>query len=113
MTGKKEMKLNFFIKLLFRLWPKQAMKILAKKQGIKEPVFDKLHEVFYNSKRIDIFQTASNKRGFILIIDQQTALYFYQNNDHFEYDGFEMGQYDKGDVTIFDRAPYRNPIPKD
>lgn len=99
------------IKPLLRLWPNKAMKMLAKKQGIKEPVFDKLHQIFYKAKRIDLFPTASNSRGFILVIDQQTALYFYQDGDHFSYDGFEMGKYDKGDVTILDKAPYRNPIP--
>lgn len=78
------------------------MRLLAKNQGIKNVVFEKIHEIFKNSQRIDIFPTAGNQRGFIIIIDQETAIYFYQNGDHFEYDGFEMGEYEKGKVTIFD-----------
>lgn len=78
------------------------MRLLAKNQGIKNVVFKKIHEIFKNSQRIDIFPTVGNQRGFIIIIDQETAIYFYQNGDHFEYDGFEMGEYEKGEVTIFD-----------
>ena len=38
----------------------------------------------------------------MIVIDRSTALYFYQDSDHFKYDGFEIGEYEKGDVTIFD-----------
>lgn len=107
----KKVKINFFIRLLLYLKPNWAMRLLAKKQGIKNVIFEKIHEIFRNSKRIDIFPTASNERGFILIIDQQTAIYFYQDGDHFEYDGFEMGEYEKGEVTIFDNVRNKiNPI---
>ena len=41
-------------------------------------------------------------RGFILVMDRKTALFFYQQGDHFSYDGFEMGQYNKGEVTVVD-----------
>ena len=38
----------------------------------------------------------------MLVIDQKDALYFYQDGDHFSYDGCEIGEYEKGEVTIFD-----------
>jgi len=82
--------------------PDEAFKFLARKMGIKNIIFDKLHEVFDSAERIDVFP-ATAARGFILTLDRETALYFYQDGDHFKYDGFEMGPYEKGDVKIFDR----------
>lgn len=96
------MKIKRFEKILLLLSPKLGMKKLAKKMGIKNVLFDKAHELFSNVERLDIIPTQSETRGFIMILDGQTALYFYQNGDHFSYDGYEMGEYDKGDVTIFD-----------
>jgi len=90
------------IRLMLRLSPTTGFKILNKKLGIKNDAFDKAHEAFSNIKRVDIFPTAAGGRGFILVLDKKTALYFYQNGDHFIYDGFELGEYDGGDVTIFD-----------
>ena len=72
---------------------------------ITNPIFDKAHEIFDGAKRIDLYPTASAERGFILVLDLKTALYFYQDGDHFKYDGFEMGEYNKGDVTILDNIP--------
>ena len=97
-----EIKINWFTKLLLKLWPGLAMMRLAKKMGIANPIFDKAHDVFSQVKRIDILPSVSGYRGFQLILDKKTALYFYQDGDHFVYDGFEMGKYEKGDVTIFD-----------
>ncbi len=89
-------------RLMLRLSPTAGFKMLNKKLGIKNDAFDKAHEVFSNVKRVDIFPAAAGNRGFILVLDKKTALYFYQDGDHFVYDGFEMGEYDGGDVTIFD-----------
>ncbi len=96
-----KMTVNWFDKFLLKHWPNIAMRHLANKMDIQNVVFDKLHEAFDGSDRIDIFPTHGT-RGFILILDRETALYFYQEGDHFKYDGFEMGPYEKGDVTIFD-----------
>ncbi len=80
------------------------MRFWAKKMRIENMVFDKLHEVFSQSKTIDLFPLNSVEygRGFMLVLDRETALYFYQDSEHFKYDGFEMGHYEVGDVTIFD-----------
>jgi len=98
-----EIKINWFIKLLLKFWPKLAMRYFAGKMGIKEPLFDKAHELFSKIDCVDIMPTASGSRGFILILNRHTALYFYQDGDRFAYDGFEMGEYEKGDVAIFDK----------
>ncbi|HCR41884.1 TPA: hypothetical protein DIV45_00745 [Patescibacteria group bacterium] len=89
-------------KLLLKLWPILAFKLFAKEMGIANPIFDKAQDVFNSSERIDLYPTASAERGFILVLDLKTALYFYQDGDHFKYDGFEMGEYDKGNIAIFD-----------
>lgn len=95
-------KISWYHKLLLRFWPRVAFKIFAKKMGIANPVFNKAHDVFDGAERIDLYPTASSERGFILVLDLKTALYFYQDGDHFSYDGFEMGEYNKGDITILD-----------
>ncbi|OGB73383.1 hypothetical protein A3K24_00700 [candidate division Kazan bacterium RIFCSPHIGHO2_01_FULL_44_14] len=95
-------KISWHRKLLLKLWPWAAFRLFAKELGVANPVFDKAHEIFGDTHRIDLYPTAGTKRGFILVLDLKTALYFYQDGDHFEYDGFEMGEYDKGDVTVFD-----------
>lgn len=98
-----EIKINWFDKLLLKFWPKLMMRKFAKKMGIKEILFDAAHEVFHKVERIDFFPLFSQQaRGFLLVLDGKTALYFYQDGDHFIYDGYEMGEYGKGDVTLFD-----------
>lgn len=89
-------------KILLKFWPNREMHRLARRMKINQAVFEKLHEIFHKTQTIDIFPIAGNSRGFILVLDRQTAIFFYQDGDHFSYDGFEMGEYGKGDVTIFD-----------
>ena len=98
------MEINWFTKLLLRFRPNLGIKILARKQEIKNSPFEQLHDIFAKSERIDISPYASGSRGFIITIDQNTALYFNQDGDHFIYDGFEVGKHEKGEVTIFDNT---------
>ncbi|MFH1427020.1 MAG: hypothetical protein ABIG60_00615 [Patescibacteria group bacterium] len=100
----KEIKISFATRLLFWLFPNFTAKRLAKRSIENKIAFDKLHEVFAKTKRIDLFKTAGNERGFIFVLDQCTALFFYQNGDHFEYDGWETGKYGIGDITILDNS---------
>lgn len=97
-----EFKHDLLTRLLLRFRPTAGFKRLNKKLGIKNDVFDKAHEVFSGVERIEIYHISGDHRGFILVLDLKTALYFYQDGDHFKYDGFETGPYEKGDVTIFD-----------
>ena len=75
---------------------------LAKKIGIANPLFGEAHNLFSKVKRIDLVPLKFGYRGFMIVLDKKTALYFHQDHDHFVYDRFEMGKYEKGDVTIFD-----------
>lgn len=97
----KQVKINWLIKGLLKFWPSLAMRFFARKSGVNWTLVNDLHTKFGRVERVDIIPTASG-RGFILILDKKLSLHFYQDHDHFAYDGFEMGEYEGGDVTIFD-----------
>ena len=63
----------------------------------------KAHALFGRVERVDIVPSRSNMRGFQIVLDGLLSLYFSQDGDHFAYDGFEMGLFEDGDVTVFDR----------
>ena len=63
----------------------------------------KAHALFAKTERIDVVPSRSTMRGFQLVIDSILSLYFVQDGDHFVYDGFELGPYEDGDVTVFDK----------
>jgi len=104
-NARKEIKIGGFIKLLLKFWPRVAIVLLARQQGIKDSPFGQLHDIFSGVERVDIVPYQPGSRGFAIILDRHTALYFNQNGDHFAYDGFEVGEYGGGDVTIFDNLP--------
>ena len=96
------LKINCFTKWLIRFAPWMFLRYVAKKQGIGGQNIDYAWKLFTN-KRIDIHHLPSRYgRGFIIILDNKLSLYFYQDGDHFYYDGCEIGEYKKGEVTIFD-----------
>ncbi|MEK9194511.1 MAG: hypothetical protein AAB884_01745 [Patescibacteria group bacterium] len=97
-----KLKFNWFTKLILKLSPRLGFFHLAKKLRIENPLFEKAHELFSRVDRIDLLPLKSGHRGFIMVLNKKTALYFYQDGDRFVYDGFEMGEYEKGDITIFD-----------
>jgi len=98
-----KLEMPWHTKILMRFCPKLFMRLHAKKMGINNPVFAEAHELFSKVRRIDLFpQGGRNGRSLIVVLDRKTTLFFYQDGDHFVYDGFEMGEYEKGDVTIFD-----------
>ncbi len=100
----KDIKVNIFVKNLLRFAPFFTLKHLARKMGVAGSKLEQANKLFFNSQRIDIFPSNSRERGFILILDCKLALFFDQDGDHFIYDGFEVGEYEKGDVTVFDRC---------
>lgn len=97
-----EIKIGWFTKLMFKFWPELAMTSLAKKMGIRNPLFGEIQGLFSQVRRVDLLPLRSGYRGFKVVLDRKTALYFCQDGDHFVFDGFEMGQYEKGNVTLFD-----------
>lgn len=99
----KELKMIWFDKILITFLPQMFFHRSARYMGIRNRSFSDAHELFDTVERIDLFPlNSSNSRGFMIVLNGNTSLWFYQNGDHFKYDGFEMGEYEKGDVTIFD-----------
>jgi hypothetical protein len=96
------LKLNWWEKFKLKFFPMWALKGFAKRAGVEDVAFDNLHEILTKTNRIDLFPL-SGSRGFMIILDGKISLWFFQDGDHFKYDGFEIGEYDKGDVTIFDK----------
>ncbi len=97
------LKINWFTKLLMRVAPRFFFRYAAKEQGIDHRKIKYAIKLFSGAKRIDIQPLPSRSgRGFIIFLDNKLSLYFYQDGDHFYFDGFEMGEYGKGDVTVFD-----------
>lgn len=110
--GMGKLEVPWYTKIIMRFCPKLFMRWQAKRMGI-DPIFDGAHELFSGVKRVDLFPHGGRSgRSLIMILDRKTALFFYQDGDHFIYDGFEMGEYEKGDTAIFDqlkdiKSPYK------
>lgn len=65
----------------------------------------RLHRSLSHAERVDFVSYDTGKRGFALVLDQQVALHFSQDGDGFVYDGYDTGDFAKGDVTILDDLP--------
>ncbi len=97
------LKINWFTKLMMRLTPRTFLKYATRQQGLDRKKIDYAMKLFGESKRIDIQPLSSRSgRGFVIYLDNKLSLHFYQDGDHFYYDGLEIGEYENGDVTVFD-----------
>ena len=103
-----EFKLTLLTRFLLRLVPKWGLDRLTVAMGLPAAGSLKhLHQIFASADRVDILPAKSGFRGFQLVLDNLFSLYFCQDGDHFIYDGFEMGEYEKGNVTVFDRNRWK------
>lgn len=93
---------SWWTRLLLRVWPRKGIVRLTREFGMDPAPMERAHRLFSRVRRIDVFPSRSGERGFQIVLDQSTALYFHQVGDHFEFDGPETGKYEKGDVTLFD-----------
>ncbi|TSC89212.1 MAG: hypothetical protein G01um10143_593 [Parcubacteria group bacterium Gr01-1014_3] len=98
----KEGGVSWWTRVLLRVSPLRGVKRLSRELGVNSDVANQASEFFQATERIDIIPSKSGLRGFQLIIDGSTALYFHQDGDHFIYGGWETGKYEKGEVTVFD-----------
>jgi len=99
---KSGVKISWLTKILMKIWPAKGLSRLTRELGMNPDLMEKANELFFNASRIDLVPLRSGSRGFQIILDNKTSLYFYQDGDHFTYDGSEVGEYDNGDVTLFD-----------
>ena len=98
----KESGASWLTRFLLRFWPSLGLVRLTKEFGLDPKLISKANNLFLKVKRIDIVPSVSGERGFQIILDKSTALYFNQDGDHFVFDGVETGKYEGGDITIFD-----------
>jgi len=92
--------LPWYLKSLAKLSPRLFFGYFARENKVNSKDLDYSFKLFEN-KKVHI-QPLSGSRGFIITLDNNLTLWFYQDGDHFIYDGFEMGEYEDGDVTVLD-----------
>lgn len=98
------LKINIFTKIFMRFAPKNFLRYAARREGINDKKIIYADKLFNNIERIDIQPlSGAGGRGFIIYLDCKLSLHFYQEGDRFYYDGLEIGEYEKGEVTVFDR----------
>lgn len=95
-------RLPWYRRIFLRLFPHAFFRRQAQHLKADGTLYRRAHEALAKVERVDLFPSASGQRGFLLVLDRTTALYFYQDGDHFVYDGFEIGEYEPGDVTVLD-----------
>lgn len=103
MKSLRDTKIPWKTRFFLRFWPMIGIRLLAEDFKMSNELSNPAHKLFQRVGRVDIAPSGSGERGFQLILNGNTALYFYQEEDHFIYDGFEIGDYEKGEVTIFDK----------
>lgn len=97
--------LPWHMRFLMRFFPKVFLRLHTQKFGVHFRMIDTAQQLFQNTDSIDVHPiSGADGRGFVLVLDRRLSLWFFQDGDHFVYDGFEIGEYEKGDVTIFDRV---------
>lgn len=97
--------LLWYQRFILRYFPQLSMRIFARGINADYSMLEILDKIFHQAKHVAIFPFSpkdGGKRGFMLVLDSKMAFYFYQDGESFQYDGYEMGEYGKGDVTIFD-----------
>jgi|GEM_PF-1454260 len=97
--------LPWYQRFIFRYFPQLGMCIFARGINADYSMLEILDKAFHQAKHVDIFPFSpkdGGQRGFMLVLDRKMAFYFYQDGESFQYDGYEMGEYKKGNVTVFD-----------
>jgi len=99
----KKAKLSWLTRLLMVIaLPWMSRRLMKELGGPSVEMSKKAHAFFTAVNRVDIIPSRSEVRGFQIVIDNILSIFFCQDGDHFVYDGFEMGPYESGDVTVFD-----------
>jgi hypothetical protein len=102
-TEEKRYPLPWVTRFLFRLSPILGTRSLLRLLNFDVKLIDRANDLFLNAETIDIHPVKSSSRGFVLTLNREISFFFYQNGGSFAYDGFEVGEYEPGDVHIFDK----------
>ncbi len=102
MSDIKDLPFSWWEKCLLRIAPKLFMKRQLAQYNIAGSAIDYAHTLF-GDRKIHIFPLSGyTGRGFVISMDNALTLWFIQDGDRFVYDGYEIGEYVDGDVTVFD-----------
>ena len=91
----KGFRMTRFDELLFKHVPFWFLRRVLRKKGIRHTPF-KIDKLLRKYQKVYIRVFKAGSRGFILEFDNQVSLWFHQRGDHFEYAGWEVGEYDDG-----------------
>jgi hypothetical protein len=64
-------------RFLLRFWPIKGLPRFARELGMNTELMEDAQKLFSKVSRIDIIPYESGERGFQIILDKSTALYFY------------------------------------
>ena len=92
---------NAIDKILMRIWPTGFIKYVAWRKGCS-PSLVRYANLLFEEASVDMVPTKTGGRGFQIILNNKLSLYFYQDGKHFKYDGWEVGEYEDGDIAVFD-----------
>lgn len=74
--------------------PTAAFEFASQLEGLPPDLFSEAHKVFSSVKRIEFYPIDTDKEpGWMIILDQKLSLWFYQKDNNWTYDGFEIGDY--------------------
>lgn len=99
----KGLKINRFAQFIYRHIPKYWIWRIIRARKI-DPSFLLIDRLLRRYTKVHI-APLRNSRGFLLTLDGQVSLWFNQEGNYFEYDGWEIGEYRDGDVTVLDKCP--------
>ena len=99
------MKFNWLTKTLMKISPRLLFRWAAFDNKLDYAKVEQANKLFSNTKRIDFSPFGGvHGRGLVMYLDNKLSLHFYQDGNTFYYDGFEIGPYENGDVTVFDKC---------
>ncbi|MBI3572725.1 MAG: hypothetical protein HY092_00820 [Candidatus Kerfeldbacteria bacterium] len=74
--------------------PNKGFRLAAHLQGLPEDIFATAEDLFRSTKCVEFVPLRGKKHpGIMIILDRKFSLWFFREDDHFTYDGFEIGDY--------------------
>jgi len=101
MEKNEEFKIPWYVKLMMKFTPNLFGRFSSGKYSVDYKDVKRAYKLF-GDKKIHIEPLGSGSRGFIIYLDNKLSLWFYQDGKNFVFDGYEMGEYEDGEVTVLD-----------
>lgn len=83
-----------WFKRLISHQPTEAFQLASQLEGLSPDLYSKADKVFSAVNKIEFCHIGTTKEpGWLMILDQKLSLWFYQQDNGWIYDGFEIGDY--------------------